>query len=294
MYGNLTLELLKRGHKIAVSQGQLIIIPKSGEQVPHDWLATNERKIIAEIARQLNQSIFTYSYYKTGIYNNGLSPGIMIRFIDLLTGEEPFAIFNAQLKYQRTTRKKKAGDRLPDGHFRIGNRSALYILWIKTALDIPRRFSEWHKSMSKLRHVYFVGEKTSGNKLVNKSIQPLSLSHSEILDMFSGNLVTSQGHAGDNLETIDGDKEWRQGLVANNGDKDIAVDHTIKALEPNSKRASNQVSVTESAAEISACAPNRVLSNQVMTCKVVPLTSTKKSPEEQSIEEWLHDYSSSN
>jgi hypothetical protein len=294
MYGDLTRGLLKRGDRLAVSKGQLIITPKSGELIPQDWFATNKAKIIAEIAQQSNQSIFAYSYYTTGIYNKGRSPGVTLRFIDLLTGEGACAIFNAQLKYQRTTRKKKAGDPLPDGHFNIGDRSAFYMLWIKTPLDIPRRFSEWHKAMSKLRHVYFVGERSSGDKLANKSIQPLSLSHSEILDMFGGNLVTSQGHASDNLEARNGDKEWRQGLVANNGDKHIAVGHTNKALEPDSKHVSNQVRVPESAGEISACTPNRVLSNQVMTCNVVPLTPIKKKPEEQSVEEWLHDYNSAN
>jgi len=159
MAHNLTNGLLQRGDSLAVSLGQLIITPNSGEPVPREWLATNRGKIMSEIAQQSGLSIFSYAYYQTGIYNNARSPGVMIRFIDMLTGEDAYAVFNVQLKRQRTTKNKNAGDPLPDRHFSIGDRSALYMLWIKTALNIPRRFSEWHKSMSKLKHVYFVAEK---------------------------------------------------------------------------------------------------------------------------------------
>ncbi|KXI28972.1 hypothetical protein [Paraglaciecola hydrolytica] len=292
MDGNLTLSLLKRGDSLAVFQGELVITPKSGEPVPRDWLAANRNKIMSELAQQSNQSIFSYAYYQTGIYNNGRSPGVMIRFIDLLTGEDVYALFNAQLKRQRTTGNKKAGDPLPDGQFHMGDRSAFYMLWIKTALAIPRRFSEWHKSMSKLQHVYFIGERSSGDKLANKSIQPLSLAYKDIEQLLGGNLGTSQRQGSDNLVTRNGGKVWRQGLVASNGDKHVAVDHVDKGLDPDSKCVSKQVRVFESAGNLSACAANRVLSNQVMTCNVVSLPPIKKLPEEQSIDEWLQDYDS--
>jgi len=292
MAKNLTLGLLQRGDSIALCQGQLIITPKSGEPVPKDWLATNQTKILSEIAHQSNQSIFSYSYYQTGIYNSGRSPGVMMKFIDLLTGEDLYAIFNAQLKRQRTTKNKKAGDPLPEGQFHIGDRSALYMLWIKTELDVPRRFSEWHKSMSKLRHVYFTADRSLGDKLANKSIQPLSLSSDEINQLFGGNTGTSQRQGSDNLVTRNGGKDWRQGMVASNGDKHITTEHASKGLTPDPKCVSNEVRVFESAWDLSACASNRVLSNQVMTCNVVPLTPNKKAPEDQSIDEWMDDYDS--
>jgi hypothetical protein len=292
MAKNLTLGLLQRGDGLALCQGQLIIMPKSGEPVPRDWLATNQTKIISEIALQSKRPIYSYAYYKTGIYNQNRSAGVMIRFIDLLTGEDVYAIFNAQLKRQRTTKNKKAGTPLPEGQFYIGDRSALYMLWIKTELDVPRRFSEWHKSMSKLRHVYFTADRSLGDKLANKSIHPLSLSNDEINQLFGGNRGTSQRQGSDNLVTRNGGKVWRQGMVTSNGDKDIATDHTNNGLTLDSKCVSNQVRVFESAGEISTCATNRVLSNQVMTCNVVPLPPNKKAPEEQSINEWMDDYDS--
>jgi hypothetical protein len=211
MDGNLTMSLLKRGDSLAVSLGQLFIMPNSGQPVPRDWLATNRTKIMSEIAHQSNQSIFSYSYYQTGIYNSGRSPGVMMKFGDLLTGKEAYAVFNATLKYQRATKSKKAGDSLPDRHFHIRERAAFYSFWMKTGLDIPRRFSEWHKSMSKLQHVYFVAEKRAGNKLANNSIQPLSLSNAVIQQLFGDITATSERQASDNTATSNGDKEWRQG-----------------------------------------------------------------------------------
>jgi hypothetical protein len=293
MDGNLTMSLLKRGDSLAVSLGQLFIMPNSGQPVPRDWLATNRTKIMSEIAHQSNQSIFSYSYYQTGIYNSGRSPGVMMKFGDLLTGKEAYAVFNATLKYQRATKSKKAGDSLPDRHFHIRERAAFYSFWMKTGLDIPRRFSEWHKSMSKLQHVYFVAEKRAGNKLANNSIQPLSLSNAVIQQLFGDITATSERQASDNTATSNGDKEWRQGLVTSNGDKDIAADQISNGLTPDPKCVSNEVRVFESAWDLSACASNRVLSNQVMTCNVVPLTPNKKAPEEQSIDEWMDDYDSS-
>jgi hypothetical protein len=279
MANNLTNALLKKGDNLALYKGQLIITPLSGQPVPRDWLTANKTKILSEIAQQLNQSIFSYSYYQTGIYNSGRSPGVMMKFGDLLTGKEAYAVFNATLKYQRATKSKKAGDSLPDRHFHIRDRAAFYNFWMKTGLDIPRRFSEWHKSMSKLQHVYFVAEKRSGDKLANNSIQPLSLSSAVIQQLFGDNTATSERQASDNTAT-------------RNGDKDIATGHTTKSLTPNPKCVSNEVRVFESAGDLSTCASNRVLSNQVMTCNVVPLTSNSKVPEEQSIDEWFQDYDS--
>jgi hypothetical protein len=292
MDNNLTNTLLKKGDNLTLCKGQLIITPFSGQPVPRDWLATNRTKIMCEIAHQSNQSIFSYSYYQTGIYNSRRSPGVMMKFGDLLTGKEAYAVFNATLKYQRATKSKKAGDSLPDKHFHIRERAAFYSFWMKTGLDIPRRFSEWHKSMSKLQHVYFVAEKRSGNKLANNSIQPLSLSNAVIQQLFGDNTATSQRQASDNTATRNGDKEWRQELVTSNGDKDIAADQISNGLTPEPKCVSNEVRVFESAWDLSACASNRVLSNQVMTCNVVPLTSNSKVPEEQSIDEWFQDYDS--
>jgi hypothetical protein len=294
MAKNLTLGLLQRGDNLALCKGQLIITPKSGEPVPKDWFAMNQAKIISEIAQQSQQSIYSYAYYKTGVYNQSRSAGITVRFIDLLTGEDAYAIFNAKLKRQRTTKNKKAGDPLPGGQFYIGNRSALYMLWIKTELDVPRRLSEWHKSMSKLRNVYFNADKNSGGKLTNKTIQPLSVSNDEIYQLFGGSAGTSQRQGGDNLVTRNGGKDWGQEMVTSKGDKHIAVSHDNRGLETDSKCVSNEVRVFESAGEISTCDSNRALSNQVMTCNVLPLTPnhSDKRPEEQSIDEWLEDLDS--
>lgn len=292
MVKNLTLGLLQRGDNIAIYQGQLIITPKSGEPVPRDWFATNQTKIISEIAQQSKQSIYSYAYYKTGVYNQNRSAGVTLRFIDLLTGEDVFAIFNVKLKRQRTTKNKKAGEPLPEGQFYIGDRSALYMFWIKTELDIPRRFSEWHKSMSKLRNVYFIGDRSSTNKLANKTIQPLSISNNEIYKLFSGNTGTSQRQGSDNLVTRNGGKDWGQEMVASNGDKHVAIDHATKGLASDSNCVSNEVRVLESAGGKSACVSNCALSNQVMTCNVIPIPHSKKLPEEQSVDEWLSDYDS--
>jgi len=292
MDGNLTMSLLKRGDSLAVSLGQLIITPKSGEPVPRDWLANNQTKIISEIAEQSNQSIFCYAYYQTGIYYNGVAPGIKVHFVDLLTDEYTYAAFNADLNRKRTTGNKKAGEPLPEGKFHIGTRSSFYMFWIKTSLDIPRRKSEWHKSMSKLKDVYFVAERVKKGKLANKTIAPLSLSEKSIIQLFGDKAAISERQASDKTAIRCGDKEQQQELVTNIGDKDIREGLASIALSADSRCGVKQVREFESAGDLSAGASNQVQSNQVMTCNVVPLTPNKKVPEEQSIDEWFQDYDS--
>lgn len=289
---NLTHSLLTKGHFLAVHNGQLRIDPKSGKSIQHDWFAHNSCRVMSELAQQLKSPIFSYSYYKTGNYNNGRSPGVMIRFVDLLTGDEAFALFNADLKRKRTSNGRNAGEPLPDGKFCIGRRSALCLLWLKTGLPLPKRFSEWHKSMSKLQRIYFRAERGASGKLSNQSITPLSLSNAEIIHLFGDNLATSQRQASDKTATRNGDKEQRQGMVTRNGDKHVSTGHAIKGLGYNSKCVSKQVRVSESAGELSACVSNCVQRNNVMTCEVVPLPPSNKIPEEQSNEEWLASYDS--
>ncbi|MEP1384360.1 MAG: hypothetical protein ABJK64_11300 [Paraglaciecola sp.] len=292
MAKNLTLGLLQRGDNLALCQGQLIITPKSGEPVPKDWLATNKTKIISEIAQQSQQSIYSYGYYQTGIYYDGRAPGIKVNFIDLLTGEYTYAAFNAELKRKRTTGNKKAGEPLPDGKFHVGTRSSFYMFWIKTSLDIPKRLSEWNKSMSKLKDVYFIAESFKKGKLANKTLTPLSLSEADVYQLFGDNLAISERQASDKTAIRTGDKKQRQEVAISTGDKDIYVDHTSNGLVPDSKCGVKQVRGGEGAGNLSAGAANQEQSNQGITYNVVPLTPIKKAPEEQSVDEWLQDYDS--
>lgn len=292
MAKSLTLSLLQRGDNLALCKGQLIITPKSGEPIPRDWLATNQTKIISEIALQLQQSIYSYGYYQTGIYYEGRAPGIKVNFIDLLTGEHAYAAFNAELKRKRTTGSKKAGEPLPDGKFHVGTRSSFYMFWIKTSLDIPKRLSEWNKSMSKLKNVYFVAESVKKGKLANKTLTPLSLSEADVYQLFGDNLAISERQASDKTAIRIGDKKQRQEVAISIGDKDIHENLTSIGLPHDSKCGVKQVREFESAGVLSAEASNHELSNQGMTYNVSSITPSKKPPQEQTNDEWWEDYNS--
>ena len=118
------------------------------------------------------------------------------------------------------------------------------------------------------------------------------MSYSQIRQLFGDSVVTSQRQTSDNLVIRNGDKKWRQELVTSSGDKHITPEQASNSLEPYPMCVSKQVRGFESAGGISACASNRVLSNQVMTCNVLPLTLSNKLPEEQSVDEWLQHYDS--
>jgi hypothetical protein len=284
--------LLQKGDSVAARNGQLLIEPKSRKPVPKSWLNLHSDKMIVELAQHLNQSIYAYSYYQTGNFNQGRLPGVILKFIDLLTGEDVYAIFNADLKRKRTNKLGRKGEPLPTGQFHVGERSALYKLWLKTGFKRPRRLSELNKSLSKLKCIYFIADRTKDTKLINNSIQPLTLSSSSISHIFGGRQGANKWQENGKLVASNKGNTLGQGLAASDSDKDLAAECTTANLTYSSKCMLNEVRVLKNAGEITAYVANHALSNQVMTRNVTPFALDKKLPKEQTNAEWLEDYDS--
>lgn len=228
-------KLINRCHSISIQNGRLKIIPNDGGNVPKDWFNNNSDRIVSELAQLTNQSIYVYSHYKTGTFFKGKAPGVMITLTDLLTGENIYAIFNAVLKRKRNTKAGVAGATLPKGKFTVGRQSALYKLWLKTYLELPRRPSELYKSMSKLKSIYLTAQKSNDNKLSNSSIKLFSCDSQTIHTLLGGKLVTSQWQSGGNLVVSSSGMELGQAQVARSGVNDIALSQGNSTLQVNSK-----------------------------------------------------------
>lgn len=101
--------LIRRGDQVAIVDGVLQIIPASGASVPDDWLKENNQRLVAEIAQAVRANAYSYDSYSTGRYkNNGLlHSGVTLQFVDIVTGENPHAIFNAELKKAEQPRQVK-------------------------------------------------------------------------------------------------------------------------------------------------------------------------------------------
>ena len=117
-----------------------------------------------------------FESFSTGFYGGGFD-GVTLQFIDLVTGENYYAIFNAELSRKRATRRHHAGTRLPGKQFRISRRHLFYRFWRDTGLPVPPRLGAFHDYMGNLRKVQFSGELVADkpNRLNASSLQPLQI-----------------------------------------------------------------------------------------------------------------------
>lgn len=284
--------LISKGHSVSIQNGRVEIIPSKGAIVPPIWLNNHSHRIASEVAQLVNQSIYVYSHYKTGTFNKGIAPGVMVSLNDLLTGENVYAIFNAELKRKRNTKSGNAGAALPKGKFTVGRQSALYKLWLKTDLELPRRPSELYKSIGKLKSIYLTAQRTNESKLSNSSIEMFSCDSQTIQRIIGGNFVASQWQLGGKEVASNGGMELGQTQVANSGVNDIASSQVDSILQANSKYVCDKPRVAESKGNESTCDSNYDQSYKEMTCNVTSINSSKKIPQEQTHEEWLKDFDS--
>jgi len=83
--------LIKRGDKVSIEGGQLVIIPASGQPVPDKWLASNQAGIIREIVTVLQvPDIYVYKYFSVGQYGPHSCEGLTLYLYGVFAPREPF------------------------------------------------------------------------------------------------------------------------------------------------------------------------------------------------------------
>ncbi len=170
-------QLLSRGDSISIQNGKLSIIPASGKAIPKGWLDKNEQGLIHDCLKQAKKSAYRYVGYSVGNYGGGKYSGIALQFIDVITGKSVYACFNAITKRQRTSKQGKQGSSLPKGQFRVNKKSSFVRFWNATGLPIPPRY---YDRMGQLSKVLFKADISQGDKLINKSIKPITISHENL------------------------------------------------------------------------------------------------------------------
>ncbi len=204
--------LLARGDTVSIDRGILRISPASGIPVPDDWLADNRLRLCQEILRATGKDALEYVGYDTGHYGRSRAGGVTLQFVSVVTGEEAYAIFNADLTRARSVGGKPAGSPLPKGEFRAGKRSAFYKFWLTTGLNIPNRLSKFHKHMGTIKRVLLTGLKTGpGNRLDVKTMEPVEIQADQIwMAVMGDKLGTAEGRVRDKEGTNSRDKETPQ------------------------------------------------------------------------------------
>ncbi len=174
----LAMKLLSRGDMVCIERGQLAIQPASGKPVPPQWIAEHAPDICRAILTAADLDAFEYVGYTTGHYGKHKASGVTLQFVSVITGENVYAIFNADLTRQRTTAGGKAGAPLPKGQFRVGKRSHFYKFWLSTGIPV-RRLSDFHDYMGHLSGILCAGN-IVGDRIDVGTLRPVSLSEAEI------------------------------------------------------------------------------------------------------------------
>ncbi|UVJ44298.1 hypothetical protein NVV94_01395 [Pseudomonas sp. LS1212] len=261
-------KLLNRGVEISIERGKLVISPSSGKPVPQDWWDKHSPALLREILVTLGMDAYEYGGYSTGLYGPHKAAGVTIQLPSFVGGLNTHAIFNAELNRDRSTKAGKKGTPLPMGHFRIGKRSHLYRFWQSTGLPPPKRLSSLHDYLGNLRGILFTADIVADrkNRLDAGSLRPLSITAVEVRKAFSpDNGRTTAGQATDNCRTK-------------------APDKNSAPAQQNRGFQAKQTACTENHG-------NTVISTCEYTVDSEPVDS-RKTPQEQTGEEWLADYSS--
>ena len=262
----LATKLLRRGDTLNIERGRLSIQTASGKAVPPEWMNANARAICRSVLMAAGIDAYEYVGHSTGHYGKHRAAGLTLFFASVITGEAAHAIFNVDLTRKRTTAGGKAGDPLPAGQFRVGERSHFYKFWLSAGLQIPDRLQRFYKCMGKLSTVLMAGA-VSNDRFDVQTLQPLTLSADEVIRAFSGykeGTTKAQG----------GHKEGTR-----SGHKEMPTDHEPQGLQP--------IPTT--------CVANhenkliRKEDNKTAPTNDLP---THKPPQDQSVDEWLDAYDS--
>lgn len=260
----LLARLLSQGDDVWISNGVLVISPKSELSVPDEWLKEHEQEIVSQIIKAIGVPAYRYIDYDTGIYGRGY-PGVSLQFHSIAADESAYTIFNANLKRKRNSKHGKAGTPLPKGQFSVGRKSQFYQFWKSTGLPVPPRLSAWHDYMGNLNELIYTAQLHDKvpDRLISETLQPLTATSSQIRQAIQANSPQPKARQSPN--------NYQTGFP----DKQLPQSHARQEIEPNPATGNTSYG-------------NKVIRNKGDK-KTSPLP-TNKSPQEQTHDEWWDIY----
>lgn len=292
---SLLAKLLTRGDSISIANGLLVIDLLNGQEVPMNWFKSNSPLITNEICLLFNIHAFQYLSYTSGRFGSKKTEGISLQFIHLLTHDDVYTIFNANLKRARSTTHGKKGSPLPNKQFIVTKKYNFYKFWCTTGLKLPPRLSSFHDYMGKLKSLTFTGEIEKNNRIIKTSIRPLNISFQQITSkLHTIGSITKVVSKPDKFHAINQQ-------APNNGrtsipDKDSKLAFDINALDLHSSTCTSKCGNTVIRKEVLSTGvgldntPINNTNNKEVDENINEVNLQKKRPEEQTVDEWLEDW----
>jgi hypothetical protein len=187
-------DLLTRGDELEIVDGRLNIIAASGLPIPEAWLKLHEDKLVYELVSQMAIDVLVYESYSTGRYGAKHHSGVNLQFLNLLTGDSRYVVFNADLDRVKATKKGSIGSPLPKGQFRVGKLSRFYRFWLNANQSLPPRLSSFHDYMGNLKGTLFTGTVGRDERLEKQSIKLLNITYVQISAAFFPSVVPDNPH----------------------------------------------------------------------------------------------------
>lgn len=268
---SLVSRLLVRGDSLAIENGRLRLEAASGAPVPDSWLESHYDQLVAEALEHTGIDALLYDSYSTGNYGARKTPGVTLQFSSLLTARSAYTIFNAELTRRKNTSKGKAGNPLPPRQFRVGKKSGFYKFWQASGLVAPPRLSSFHDYMGNLRGILFTGSFKEGERLVSGSIHPITITHQQLLAAYGiaglpDNSPPTSRQEADKWQTKQPDKAIQQSYIQ-------------RGIQPESTTGNDSYGI-------------RLKGSTGIRRNDIALSILMK-PIDQTTDEWLSDYSSS-
>ncbi|WP_415904573.1 hypothetical protein ACMXYW_14940 [Neptuniibacter sp. QD48_55] len=260
--------LLQRSDYLAVECGKIILIPANGDTTTSDtWLKEHWLRVASELLRVTGHSGYIYKGYSTGFYTGHKAGGVTLQLFNPVNNQTAFAIFNAELKRARSTKYGKKGSALPKGRFIAGKKSGFVQFWCDMGLGLPKRLSAFHDCMGKLDGLLMTAITNEKNKVINRSLMPLTIKHQELKELIKvpDNYPTIIPQTTDKQLTRIPDKEFHQSPVSH-------------GVQPTSAACLNNYDIKVKGITGEGNSSLRLINN--------------KPPQDQTIDEWLDDYTS--
>jgi hypothetical protein len=261
-------DLLTRGDELEIVDGRLSIIAKSGFPVPETWLKLHEDKLVYELVRQMAIEVLVYESYSTGRYGVKRHSGVSLQFLNLLSNDSRYAVFNAELDRVKATKKGPIGSPLPNGQFRVGKRSKFYKFWLNANQLLPPRLSSFHDYMGNLKCMLFTGVVGIDERLDKQSIKLLNITYVQIVAAFFQRSLPDNSHT----------------LAIQSPDNNHTTMPYNKSMESFMQRDLGPIQTTGNCNY-----GTRSLGSAVVRGRSI-VSTTNKIQQDQAVEEWLKDY----
>lgn len=271
-------KLLHCGYYIQIKHGRLAVFNVTGQEVQLNQ--QQSESLLSDIAGLVDIPLAHYKFYTAGKFK-GRYEGINLQLKCLnMAPYDRFTLFNAELTYQRTSKKygKKKGDSLPETQFTPRPESDFIKLWEACKIPKPASRTRFYERMGKLKDIILTGKIDPKNDAKLNKLSPFEISHAELEQFLAHSQRISSTQITHNDRITPAHKEPPK-------------TYAIHALEPDFNYGGDSLRL-----KVIRESGNKILIEEHRDSEITPYSEENKQaikPQQQTAHEWLEEYENS-